>query len=275
MAIKHKNISFQAYNLLFHLQNNSTSCLKLNTAYSILSENNKLAVRKLLSDMTDRGLLMRIKAGHYHPIPFERDPDTYMPEWHSIASCLVDGADHYIGYYSALQLHGLITQPSLKEQIVVAEQQKPSELKIRNVNFQFIYHNEVHFFGWTNKWVDSFSKVRCSDLEKTFIDCLFQPEYGGGIVEIAKALYASKEKIKFPQLVEYVDKFGSQAVLKRLGFLMELMEIERPITEALSKKKSSSYILLDPSLPKAGRYISRWNIIQNMDSETITSSLFT
>lgn len=115
-----------------------------------------------------------------------------MPDWHIIAQCLTKGYDYYIGYYSALQIHNLITQPSLKEQIVVPKQVRPSITRIKNVDFQFIYHNQNHFFGAKKIWIDSFNKVLCSDLEKTFIDCLFKPDYAGGIVEVARAIYISK-----------------------------------------------------------------------------------
>ena len=37
-------------------------------------------------------------------------------------------------------------------------------------------------------WIDNFNKVLCSDLEKTFLDCLFKPDYAGGIVEVARAI---------------------------------------------------------------------------------------
>jgi len=274
MTTKHKNISTQA-NLLLSKVSNQQKCFRLDDAYNFMPLSNPLSVRKLLSEMTERGLLMRLKAGLYHVIPFEEDPNSYMPEWHGITSCLVEKAENYVGYYSALQIHGLITQPSLKEQIVVAEQQKPSELTIRKVIFQFIYHNPTHFFGWTSKWVDPYQKIRCSDLEKTIIDCLFQPEYAGGIVEIAKALYTCHHQLNYPRLIMYIDQFKSQAVLKRLGFLLELMNINTTITEDLRKQKSSSYILLDPSLPKAGKYISRWSIQQNLDSDTIKSAINT
>ena len=49
-------------------------------------------------------------------------------------------------------------------------------------------------------WIDNFNKVKCSDLEKTFIDCLFMPNYAGGIVEVARAIYISKDKINFDKL---------------------------------------------------------------------------
>lgn len=86
-------------------------------------------VRELLSDMTKSGLLMRLKEGIYHIIPYESDPTSFMPDWHLIAEHLVNDANHYIGYYSALQIHNLITQPSMKEQIVVSRQIRPTVIK--------------------------------------------------------------------------------------------------------------------------------------------------
>ena len=132
-----------------------------------------------------------------------------------------------------------------------------------------------HFFGTKKIWIDNFNKVLCSDLEKTIIDCLFKPDYAGGIVEVAKALYASKDRIKFDTLFEYAIKFKSQAVIKRLGFLLELLEIETTIIDALQKLKKGSSILLDTELPKAGKITSRWNIQQNLETETIKSAIYT
>ena len=158
---------------------------------------------------------------------------------------------------------------------MVKQQIRPSEIKIKNVRFQFIYHNEKHFFGAKKIWIDSFNKVSCSDLEKTFIDCLFKPEYAGGIVEIAKAIYVSRDKIKFDKLLDYAIKFDSQAVIKRLGFLLEMLEIKHEIIDELQKIKTASYILLDIELPKTGKRISRWSIQQNLETETIKSAIYT
>lgn len=218
---------------------------------------------------------MRLKRGLYYIIPYEQDASTFMPDWHLLAEHLTKGTDHYIGYYSAMQIHNLITQPSLKEQIVVAKQIRPSTLKIKDVSFQFIYHNADHFFGSKKIWIDSFHKVLCSDLEKTIIDCLFKPEYAGGLVEIARAIYIAKDKINFDKLFDYTQKFNSQAVIKRLGFLLETLEIETGLLKYLRKSKSDSYILLDTELPKSGKMISRWSIQQNIEAETIKSAIYT
>ena len=244
-------------------------------AFAALPDSKEGTILELLSDMTRRGLLMRLRTGVYYIIPYEQDAESFIPDWHLVAECLVSDARHYIGYYSALQIHNLITQPSLKEQIVVSKRLRPSEIKIKDVRFQFIYHNEKHFFGAKKIWIDSFNKVSCSDLEKTFIDCLFKPDYGGGIVEIAKAIYASKDKIKWDKLIDYAIKFDSQAVIKRLGLLLETLDIGQQITGDLQKIKSSSYVILDTELPKTGKRVSRWRIQQNLETETIKSAIYT
>ncbi|TVP54033.1 MAG: transcriptional regulator [Mongoliibacter sp.] len=270
-----KNISTQSNQILTYFNQLDKSCFSYSDAINALPQSSDSALKELLSDMVKRGLLMRLKKGLYYVIPFEKDPESFMPDWHLIAEHLVKGTDHYIGYYSALQIHNLITQPSLKEQIVVADQIRPSKIKIKDVDFQFIYHNENHFFGAKKIWIDSFNKVLCSDLEKTFIDCLFKPDYAGGIVEIARAIYTSKGKIKFNKLLEYAEKFKSQAVIKRLGFLLEILEIESDIISKLNKIKTASYVLLDTELPKSGKMISRWSIQQNLETGTIKSAIYT
>ncbi len=273
--MKTKNISTQSNQILTYFNQMGKDCFAYADATKVLPQSSESALKELLSDMVKRGLLMRLKKGLYCIIPFEKDPDTFMPDWHLIASHLAKQVNHYIGYYSALQIHNLITQPSLKEQIVVSKQIRPSKITLKGVGFQFIYHNEKHFFGSKKIWIDSFNKVMCSDLEKTFIDCLFKPDYAGGIVEIAKAIHISQNKVKYDKLLEYTQRFNSQAVIKRLGFLLELLEIESEITKYLQKAKTASYVLLDTELPKSGKMISRWSVQQNLETETIKSAIYT
>jgi predicted transcriptional regulator of viral defense system len=273
--MKNKNISTQSNQLLSYFIGQNINCFEYLQAFQALPNSRNSAVRELLSDMTKRGLLMRLKEGIYYIIPYEENAKNFMPEWHLIAGFLVKDTEYYIGYYSALQIHNIITQPSIKEQVVVSRQLRPNVIKIKEVAFQFIYHNENHFFGHKKIWIDNFHKVECSDLEKTFIDCLFKPDYAGGIVEIAKAIYESRENINYDKLLEYTILFKSQAVIKRLGFILEILEIGESIIKDLQKLKTESFVLLDTELPKHGKMIARWSIQQNIEGETIKKSLFT
>ncbi len=273
--MKNKYISKQSGQLLSFFNEQELNCFDYKLAKKALPNSKDGALRELLSDMTRRGLLMRVRRGIYYIIPYEQDAETFMPDWHLLAKYLVRDADHYIGYYSALQVHNLITQPSLKEQIVVSKQIHPSSLDIKGIQFQFIFHNKKHFFGVKKMWIDDFNKVNCSDLEKTIIDCLFKPDYAGGIVEIARAIYISRAEINYGKLLEYIKEFNSQAVIKRLGFLLETLEIGEEIIDDLIKIKSKSVVLLDTELPNTGKTISKWSIRQNIEIETIKTAIYT
>ncbi len=274
MAIKDKILSYSVAFLLDKLNGQNKKCFAINEAYSLLFDSSKDSVKRMLGNMVKRGWLMRVKDGLYYVIPFEQDPETFMPDWHLLSQYLVGDAEYYIGYFSALQIHSLTTQPNLKEQIVVNKQIKPSTLLVKNIPFQFVYHSEEHFFGNTKMWIDSFNKVQCSDLEKTFIDCLFKPQYAGGITEIAKAIHKSKDKIEYPKLLDYAKQFNSQAVIKRMGFLLELLEIKNPVIDKLQKLRTNSFVALEPSYPKEGKTIFRWAIQQNLDSNSILSPIY-
>lgn len=273
--MKNKFISTQSSALLNYFNDRNIDCFDYSLAFEALPDSKKSSVRELLSDMTRRGLLMRLKEGIYCIIPYEQDASIFMLNWHLIAEHIVNDAQHYIAYYSALQIHNLITQPSLKEQIVVSRQLRPSQITIKGIPFQFIYHNSKHFFGSKKTWIDNYNKVICSDLEKTIIDCLFRPDYAGGIVEIAKAIYLSKDKIDYIILMNYIKRFDSQAVVKRLGFLLELLDIKTDIIQDLQQLKTASYVRLDTELPEGGKLIKRWSIQENLDSETILSAIHT
>jgi predicted transcriptional regulator of viral defense system len=274
MDIKYKNITILSGNLLAKLQANGKSWFTIKQAYELFPEIAKKSVSQQIMLMVNKGLLMRIREGVYYIIPYEQDSETFMPDWHLLAEPLARGT-YYIGFYSALQIHQLITQPSLKEQIVVKKRVKPSEITIKGVKFQFIYPNEKHFFGHKKIWIDNYNKVFCSDLEKTVIDCLYKPDYAGSIVEIAKAIYRAKDKINYETLLNYTMLFDSQVVIKRLGYLLELLKIETPIIEMLRNNRSSSIALLDTEAPKDGKVLSRWNIQQNVDIETIKTAILT
>ena len=275
VTIKHKTISSQSSQLLAYFNEREKPAFTYIEAVKALPRSKAGAVRQLLSDMTKRGLLMRLKEGLFYIVPYDKDPRSFMPDWHLIAEYLTSDVGHYIGYYSALQVHNLITQPSLKEQIVVSKQIRPSKIEIKNVSFQFIYHNRQHFFGSKKIWINDFNKVSCSDLEKTLIDCLFKPDYAGGIVEIARAIYTSRDTVRFKKLLDDVVRFNSQAVIKRLGFLIEILGIKNDIVDELHRIRSASYVVLDTELPKTGRRISRWRVQQNIDTETIRAAIIT
>lgn len=273
--MKNKNISYRSSLLLKNLNESETLFFSIDDAVKILGIGYSSTVRELLRTMTDRGLIMRIKDGLYHVIPYEKDNNSHFPNWHLTAEAIVKDRDYYLGFYTALEIHNLITQPSLVEQIVVKQRMQPKTFKVKNVEFEIITYNQRHFFGFEKTWIDDFNKVFCSNLEKTIIDCLYKPDYAGGITEIVKAIYKSKEKINIGKMLKYLEKFDTQVVFKRLGFLLQQLEILDALAKEIQSKLSNSYTLLDPSLPQKGKHNSGWKIIDNIGIESVLKSVET
>ncbi len=264
--------------LLQELYREGLEFFDIKAAAQIIGNRNEASIRRILSDMVKHGLIMRLRDGLYTIIPYHCEPETFFPNWHIVAHYLAGDTPYYIGYYSALTLHDLTVQPSLSEQIVVSLPIRPTTQLIKDIPFQFITHNTLHFFGISKKWVEQGTfRIQCSDLEKTLIDCAFKPDYAGGVSQLSHALYKSKSVLNPQTLLDYTQRFGSDAVVRRLGFLLEALDILPELARALKEQihKSTSYVALDTALPKTGQMYSRWGIVQNLDLATIQSVNFT
>lgn len=89
-------------------------CFTFRDVVSEFPETDKFFLSKVLSAMLEKGMLIKLNRNVYHIVPSSEDAQTYIPDWHLFAKYLMKGRKYYIGYYSAFQIHGLITQPSLK-----------------------------------------------------------------------------------------------------------------------------------------------------------------
>lgn len=273
--MKGKIISLQSSKLLEQLLEKDKRFFTTKDAAAILRGNKPSAIREQLRRMVKNGLLLRIKEGLYHIIPYEYDSTKYFPDWHQTGAAIVQPENYYIGFYSALEIHGLITQPSFTEQVVTQKQILPKKQKIKNVRFEFITLNKKHFFGYKKHWIDDFNKINCSDLEKTFIDCLYKPNYSGGITEITKALYKSRNQIDINRMQKYLMQFDAQVVLKRLGFILESLGIFEKLQLFIQKRITDTFAPLDPSLSIKGKHYSKWKIIDNVGIKSAIKSIQT
>ncbi|MCH7535423.1 MAG: transcriptional regulator, partial [Bacteroidetes bacterium] len=120
-------------------------CFSFEDVASEYLSKSKKYISKVLGKMVADGSLMRLKKGLYHIVPLNEDVNHFIPDWHLVAKYLMRNKEYYIGYYSAMQIHGLITQPSLKEIIVTNVQVKPGTVAIKNTEFQFVHHIEKRF----------------------------------------------------------------------------------------------------------------------------------
>jgi len=227
---------------------------KLDCTYA----NAKVIVNRLVK----KKWIVQLKRGTYLIVPLNAGPRAqYTEHEFVIASYLVK--PYYIAYWSALNYHALTEQIPLT--VFIATTKRSKERRILDANYRFVTLNQRKFFGLRKITISKHS-INISDKEKTIIDCLDHPEYCGGIIEAAKALWNASREVSYEKLLRYAMKIGNQSVLKRLGFLLESLEITIPeeTIAAIHERMSKGFSALDPTESKKGTYNTRWNLLVNV-----------
>lgn len=225
--------------------------------------NSNGGIRELLSTLVQRRWLQRLEKGKYLILPFEAGREGEWTEHEFIiASHLVN--PYYIGFRSALNYYGYTEQVSRSVFIASTRRKSKAVLEISGVTYRFVCISSRKFFGATEVTLDGY-RVNISEREKTIIDCLDCPEYCGGVVEVAKALWYGGGEFDFVKMAEYARKNGNRAVSQRLGYLLETLGSGSDEAIAILKEsRSNSYAPLDTLADRKGQYVERWKVLVNV-----------
>lgn len=227
----------------------------------------------LLSELVKRRIISRLKAGKYLIIPQEvGSVEKYIGNWFIAAKEIANSPVYYIAFYSAMDFWGMLTHPITKIFIATPKRQvAPKELKDK---IQFVFINKKFIFGIKEEWVTKQDKARISSIEKTILDALFHPEYCGGITEIATGIFLAREKIDFQKLLHCTRKYKKNVIAKRLGYILEILELgSGQVLTELKKYVRTRYDLFDSTLPSIIKAKNDWRLIDNISPEQIRKSI--
>jgi predicted transcriptional regulator of viral defense system len=225
------------------------------------------SARTLVHKLVGRGVATRLRPGVFQLVPLELGQESeYLGNPYVVARELMSGKPYYLSHASAMDIHNMVTQPQL---VVCVTSPKPMRGRsILGTEFRFIRCKPEHFFGTTDHWVSKQEKVTISDLERTVLDGLRQPEHCGGMTEVAKGLWIRRSDMNVNRLVEYAVRLNVGAVMRRLGFLLEVYDLGTAAhKDRLREHTGGSYSLLDPVLPPQGKHTARWHLRLNVDPE--------
>ncbi len=229
-------------------------------------EKNSVHLARILASMVDKGMLCKISRNNYHIIPLNADPETYFPDGHQVAKYIMQKKEYYIGYASAMKIHGLTIQSEDKEYVVTRKQMKPAIRNYGGATYQFIQHNVSRFFGFDSIWINQHEKAMVSDLEKTIVDIATKPQLCGGIVEVGNAISQTKARTDHDKLFYYFSRNMNKSAKKRFLFLTDLLDFEwTPEHERLMKELGPGIPLLDPAAPDQGSKRSKFGLKINVD----------
>ena len=133
----------------------------------------------------------------------------------------------------------------------------------------------MRFFGFKNTWINKHDKVMVSDLEKTIVDALTRPQLSGGMVEVGRAIYETRDKVNLGKLLDYLLQNESLAAVKRYLFICDLVDVGWTVYhQDMLKKTGSSNSLLDTSAPDQGSKNFRFGLKINIDTDTIKKAIY-
>ena len=267
---KLKTLGPQAAHLVITLYEQNKPIFRLKEVRKILRLD-EASSRNFVRKLVNRGVVTRLKPGLFILIPFELGKETeYIGNPFVVAREIMGGKDYFLSHVTAMEIHGGITQPQLVVYITTLKPRR--SITALGTEFKFIRNQKRYFFGLSDHWVTKQEKVIVSDLERTIIDGLKQPEYCGGLTEVAKGLWMLHQDVNVNRLISYAIKIGVGAVIRRLGFLLELYKIGTSEDwEILSSHLTETYVRLDPLLSPEGKFLRKWRLQLNISSEELLS----
>ncbi|MCP5492754.1 MAG: hypothetical protein H7A40_06925 [Chlamydiales bacterium] len=164
-----------------------------------------------------------------------------------------------ISHWTAMHYHQLTQQtPNTVFSITTKRAFIPERYQGR---FHYKLIENKQFFGVINVWIGN-ARIQITDLEKTLLDGLSNPELCGGFSEVYNAFVFAKKIINLDKIVNYALQ-TDDATVKRLGWILEKLGFPKTRLERLKKHPMKGFRKLDPKGAIKGPYDQNWQLRLN------------
>lgn len=231
------------------------------------------ATDHLIHSLRRKGWLERASWGKYLLIPPDQGPDA-LGEGNVLALASRITEPYYIGYGTAASHYGLTTQRRNVIWLVT-----PIHLRDRragDAEVRFVNPAPTKFFGFGPVDVLGY-KIMMSDREKTAIDCIDRPDLAGGIGEAATILATASRRFDWGKAVDYLERIGSTALVRRFGWLANHVGAEIPAAERerlvrLAGHGRKAFLGPKGEVKGAIGYDATWRLFVNLTWEDLEGS---
>ena len=215
---------------------------------------------RILSRWSTQGWVKRIKYGVYIPLPVE-DPSgkaTMEDAWVLADRLFTPG---YFSGFSAIKYWDFSEQIFETTTFFTTKKVSNRHPVIGNTRLYLKTISPYKIFGTKTVWQENV-KLQVADPTKTIVDALDDPSSSGGM-RFVKDVFMEYKKSEFydmEKLVLYAEKMHNKTIFKRLGFLLESLDLYDVVEKYdLRNKISSGYSMFDPRV-KSTVIIRRWNL---------------
>lgn len=238
-----------------YLEEEEIQCFEVQNIKRELALDNR-TINEIVENMVYNGFLLRIERGKYCRANFRNE---------NVVGTFI-AKSSAIGYWTALNLHGLTEQ--FPNKIFVQTTQLKKEVEFAGVTYRFVKVKANKSVGIIHNGYGNY-RFPLTDIEKTIVDCFDLPQYSGGFAELIRAFYNAKSNPE--KLIAYCNAVNNIAVIKRLGFLAELFEKKHlaKFVKFARSKVNRTYDLFDTFGEKTGETNVNWYLRMNLAPENI------
>lgn len=220
---------------------------------------------KRLARWAEDGWVRRVRRGLYIGVPVDAaNPAAWSEDALAVASAVWSPC-YFTGWTAAN--HWALTDQVFRTTVLkTAGRIRASKVTLLDHDY-LVFHTSDASLAWGLKteWRHE-ARTRFADPARTVIDILDDPKLGGGIRHGAEILAAYLDHDDPTTLVDYGDRLGNRTVFKRLGYLIETLDLHAPeLTSASAARLPEGVSALDPNGPPGGRRAMRWRLRINVD----------
>lgn len=259
MEEKNVNLGPKETKLIMDLEKADKTVFTIEDAKDILDEKGS-NVKKVIYRLKKKNRITSIERGKYILSPARAGIEGFWSEHvYNIIPAILD--EYYISYWSALNYWEMTDQ--LPTTTYVACKRSKESLEVKGQKIKFVRLDQKKFFGYTEESMNE-QPFNIATMEKTIVDSLDKLHYSGGIKTISKALEAKRNEIDIKTLVKIADRFPNQSVERRLGYLLDNLNLLSTKLEKSLKKDFQSYRWLDYTEDKEEfEYDKKWGLKLN------------
>lgn len=263
-----KSVDGRGSDLLVHFAQRDPPTFEAREAAELLNVDTSAAAR-LLSTLVARGWITRHRKGIYEIAPIWASPSQPFDPDRYAALALWVGEPYYVGFRSALEIRDWLDYPVRGRMWVAVAKPHHTPSTLRDRVTWVVLREDRFDWGRERHWIGS-QAIWITDPERTVLDGLHLPRHIGGVTEVAAVLVRAWSTFDRARLLAHTDRFAIEAVRRRLGFLLEAVDLPGARDTAdhlhttLSKSRRSP-VVLDPSQPLEGPVDMRWGVRVNVD----------
>ena len=228
--------------------------------------------RYLAHRLVKKSWLERLRPGLFQLVPASRGR-AGVADTNPLAAGAVLIAPYFFSFGTACTHHGL-TEQVFAEVYVACQERRPPEY-VSGKRYMFVHVPEQRFFGFNEIRVLG-HPVQMATVERALLDAIDRPRYAGGIGEVSPIAAQAAINIAWDDLLDLTRRWGSSALVQRLGYFLDLHQTEVPTNVRsgfleLIRPQSKIQLGSRRRWGTTGKLVRPWNVIENVPRDVLVA----